>query len=136
MKIGYIKNNYPEKRTIIGKVDNTLYKKISKKNNIYFYISLLEKFFKGKRTVANYFKYKGLLKKDVDIYHFFNDINYVKEEYVTTFETCVPRIDMFMQNYNNKMNINSNNIEKELNILAKNNCKALLAISNCTKKYN
>lgn len=134
MKVVYIKDSYPEKRTIINKIDGIKYKKISNFNNLYKYVNFINrKILKGK-SINSEFKFKSIFKIEKNnLFHFFNDINIGNEDYITTFETCIPRIDMFMNNFNDDKKKNLNKISKQLNILTKKNCKALIAISEASK---
>ncbi|OQX99791.1 MAG: hypothetical protein B6I24_01605 [Bacteroidetes bacterium 4572_128] len=58
-----------------------------------------------------------------DLYHFFNTISHGKKPWITTFETSLPRWG----------DISNKKIEKGLKFLANDNCKKLIAFSECTK---
>lgn len=93
MIVGYIEDRYPEKRTIINKINNVKYKRVSRLNNKYNYLKLVKKSI-YKQSIEKYkFKFNPLLSSNIDLYHFFNHINYGNGNYITTFETYLPRIE-------------------------------------------
>lgn len=134
MKIGYLNDNYPEQRTILNKVKQVKYKKISKANNIYNYIQVANNKILKSKSINNMFKHKSIFVNNIDLYHFFNTVTYDKKNYITTFETCVPRIDMLISNFNRHMDLSKFDIEKELKFLTNRNCKQLIALSECSKE--
>ena len=125
MIVGYIEDRYPEKRTIINKINNVKYKRVSRLNNKYNYLKLVKKSI-YKQSIEKYkFKFNPLLSSNIDLYHFFNHINYGNSNYITTFETYLPRIE--------KQEMEQDGIEKSVEVLSKANCKYIIAMSECTK---
>ena len=125
MIVGYIEDRYPEKRTIINKINNVKYKRVSRLNNKYNYLKLVKKSI-YKQSIEKYkFKFNPLLSSNIDLYHFFNHINYGNSNYITTFETYLPRIK--------KQEMEQDGIEKSVEVLSKPNCKYIIAMSECTK---
>ena len=59
-----------------------------------------------------------------DLLHFFNGINLTSKNWVTTFETSLPRWG----------NISDKQKGKGLQLLARENCKKIIALSDCSKK--
>lgn len=146
MKIGHLKAKYPEIRTIIDKSSNVTYTYEKDYNNFYFYKyainKVLTKLKLTHESVDNRFKHKNIIKnKNVDLYHFFNHIEMGNSDYITTFESCVPRIDQVLgitRDYsflNNDIDEKTKNIiNKEMSKINSDNCKKLIAISNCSKQ--
>ncbi|MGG2024817.1 glycosyltransferase [Gottfriedia sp. S16(2024)] len=141
MKVGYILKNYPELRNIIGKVNNTDYVYDSK-NNLFQYSNKIKKLLNSylgfKYSGDELFKHKSVLNlKQLDFYHFFNHISYGNKPYITTFETVIPRTSQFLFGFKeekNKKEIDSS-IVKEIEVLDRDTCKKLIAISECTKEF-
>ncbi|MBS6509125.1 MAG: glycosyltransferase [Paraclostridium bifermentans] len=146
MKIGHLKAKYPEIRTIIDKSSIVTYIYENDYNNLYFYKyginKVLSKFKLCKESINDRFKHKSIIKnKFVDLYHFFNHIEMGDSDYITTFESCVPRIDEVLSITRNSDFLNNNIddntrkiIQKEMLKINSDNCKKLIAISNCTKE--
>lgn len=145
LKVAYIKNAYPERRCIINKVKEVKYINFTILNftriyNKFIKILRLDKL-KKEDFICTLFidiNFKGKL-----IYHFFNDIILnSKNSYVVTYETLVPRVEYLSNivHFSNKEVIdslflkNSTKLEKILEKLAEDNCKKLIALSNCNNE--
>lgn len=137
MRIGYERNDYPEIRTIVNKVEGYEYFNI-KNNNLYKYILFLKR--KLGRLVNNssnlnlYYSYKSIKKINVDIIHTFNSIVKSNEEFVVTFETICPRYKELLIPQSDMKNIDyTKNVLQTFEVLRSTNCKALIAISESAK---
>lgn len=136
MKIGYINDFYPERRCIINKVKDIKYKKINYYDDYNkLYHKILKKININKSNMKE-FVFSSTKKYDVDIIHTFNSLCDVKNiPWVTTFETLVPRnantrnFHQQIQNY--KID---KEIEKQLQLLEADDCKKIIALSNCSKE--
>lgn len=138
--IGFINNTYPEKRNIINKVKEFKYIKVLdwwqikriiflvlRKINIYHISDQSLQF------IAQNFNDFNLNR--VTLLHFFNNISYGETPWISTFETFIPRYPELMNYQSRGIPKNNLRIEKALEVLASDNCKKLIAISNSTKKF-
>lgn len=103
MKVGFINDNYPEKRCVIDKIDGAEYiKSVAREHNP----SKLEKFIiRAKNAIAYrlHIKNEGWnlsstqkqaeFPQEVDVVHLFNAIYAGKESWCTTFESQTPVTD-------------------------------------------
>ncbi|WP_241587740.1 glycosyltransferase, partial [Rosenbergiella epipactidis] len=126
MKIGIVRDDYPEKRCI---TTNREYSYVNlNKNN---YNAYLKKIPLINKIQLDYV-YKPIVDFKVDLYHTFNYICCTNKNWVVTFETMLPR---FVGLFNDLNNLSSNKlIEEYLIKIADNNCLAVLPISECTRK--
>lgn len=92
-----------EKKQNIYKLPAHVYFKIKGKTHPYFWNTFMD---------LNYHK--------VELFHFFNALNLGKTPWITTFETSIPRWS------NDKL------VEKGLRLIAKDSCKKIIAMSECT----
>ncbi len=139
MLIGYKSESYPEKRNIIGIVNDAEYQKVrdffilaearmSKLNRI------VKKELFSTKDFSNQF-YDCNLNK-VSLFHFFNAISYGRTPWITTFETILPRFDCLLAWHHGSepdlSNIkNEDKIRKALRAIASSSCKRIIAISDC-----
>ena len=134
--VGYTNDSYPERRTII---DNNLHplKKI-KSINLYFPQAAMKRIpFIGKK-VDTYFFEKIIGVTEVDGIHFFNSVTDKDIPWISTFETLIPRTTAtaFIQN---EVDIdgkekNLKQIEKYLQLIAKDQCKKIIALSEINRQ--
>ena len=141
MKIGYTGNNYPEKRNIIGRVDQVNYVNLSSKN--YFaYINRINFWWKnifGQPLISSdYYQFRSIAPLGVDGIHFFNSVSYSSTPWITTFETLLPYFDCIKSDFKHhpKWEQWSNDpyIVRAMQALASDSCKRILALSNNTKR--
>lgn len=148
MKIGYLEDRYPERRFIIEKTDGQ-YIKLSRWLDVNYVASrllakprkLLNKIFNRGRNVElnNAYFYRPLVAQHVDIIHTINHVCQVpnNQKWCTTFETRIPRTDLVFRGtwiQNNERIVLDSFTRKELELLLKDNCVGILAMSNCA--YN
>lgn len=123
MNVGYVHRGYNEARNILSNSSREF--KYIKTTDIY---KLRDYFnFKLTNTTNHYFHNSfdsSLSFPKVDLYHFFNGINYGNSSWVSTFEALLPR---YGSDYKK--------IVKGINALAKNNCKQLIAFSKFNMKF-
>lgn len=133
LNIGYIDNGYPEKRTIINKVKNVEYK--YKKNLLRKVLVKIEKKIFKKNIIFEPFILNEYYNKNIDGYHFFNHISKTNINFITTYETFLPRIEEFndIHHFGDDLKIKLNNkkIESKLKLLAQENCKKIISLSKC-----
>lgn len=129
MRIGVSNDNYPEKRTII--VDSGIEYINFKNKNLYSYINLVNmKFFRQSKI----FLFKPVIgspKRDVDIFHLFNEIAITDRKWVATFETELPRI---LPPKSGNKDENRAKLQRLSSALTANNCLALIALSGAAYK--
>ncbi|KGT95836.1 hypothetical protein NG99_01465 [Erwinia typographi] len=136
MIIGLANNAYPEKRCITCNDGNTFIN--LKKNNFYTYLNFVQA--KMGITQPNFiFRPIFSLKKHrLDLFHFFNHIPITDMMWAVTFETAVPRIreNITLHRVRDGENLMLPNAKtrKMLSLAARDNCIALIAISECAKK--
>ncbi|HCW5802019.1 TPA: glycosyl transferase, partial [Acinetobacter baumannii] len=130
MKIGLTKFNYPEIRCVTTSQENDYIN--LKKYNIYYYFNNIP-------VIKNYFHrflFKPISVKNVDVIHSFNDICLTNNKWVVTFETMLPR---FLDILSNHKNLNpeyiyNDEINKYLEVVARDNCLGVIALSKSAKK--
>jgi len=129
--VGYVKENYPETRTIINKIPGVIYKKVHlfplqkiKYLILNISIKIIKKTLKisiRKRKPHDFLIY-DLIFPNTNRIHFFNTIYLSYGKWVSTFETTIPRIT---QKYSvSEYPLNA------IHSLARNNCIAIIALSN------
>lgn len=141
-KVGYIRARYPETRNIINKAaGNPEYKQIAKFHNNLLMLSRAREIITGKllrRPVPlnwdRHAVYKTITTPKVDIIHTFNAVCDTDVPWVSTFETAIPRTKQtcnkawqFAPQTADKFN------KKAFELLRKDSCKALIAISEANK---
>lgn len=134
IKIGYIRNAYPDRRCIINKINkNVSYKMLKNKDMIRDLYRVLKKF-KLKKSNSREYTFKNK-DKTVDIIHTFNYICYTSKPWITTFETILPRREELMHyHHQNREYKITKNVENDIKALADDNCKMLIALSECNKR--
>lgn len=140
MRIGYIGNNYPERRNIINRCDEVTYFNISW-TNIYTYINRFNfqwrKLFKRNFFRAEYYRYRNVFPVKVDGIHFFNSISFGTHPFVVTFETLLPYYWVVKHHYKDlndlQMLIEDDRVEEALRMLAHDRCRVLIAMSENTR---
>ncbi|MFP5470708.1 MAG: glycosyltransferase family 4 protein [Bacteroidia bacterium] len=120
-RVGFVHSGYNEKRNIFGaKYSDFVHKKVVDLFKIFDYL-YFKIYKKTNLFTHNSFNDKYSFPK-LDIYHFFNAVNYGNKPWICTFETTMPR-------YNNK----DTRVENALKAMAKQNCKKLIAFSEFNK---
>lgn len=105
MRIGHIWDGYPEKRMIIGKVDEFRYIKLSQYYDMKILgLKILEKLTKKAKNSLTFFddivfNYNPIWMKRIDIFHSFNRVYYGKKNWVVTFENTIPAFRDNEQDY-------------------------------------
>lgn len=117
INVGYIHQGYPEKRNIIDvqhkdlkhvkcfdafKVADYLHFRARNKTNLYYHNSFNDR----------------LSMQEVEVFHLFNMVNFGKKNWVSTFETMLPRYEP-----------SNPHIRKATEALSKDNCRKLIAMS-------
>jgi len=130
-KIGIVKNEYPEKRTIIEGNTNNIVKLNSR--NYYLIQLVLNRVPIIKNKIDLIFYERPLNTKEVDGIHFFNSVTNKDVPWVTTFETFLPRskaTDKYKRKDLSKVTKrDEKNIKKYLNMISDSNCKKIIALS-------
>jgi len=137
LKIGHAARQYPEVRNIIGCVEGASYHLCRD------YYSLLRRF--GPLLGANpasdrffdqQFKFRDFSLNRVDCLHLFNGINYSRTPWVTTYETLIPRFRHVLTNHTSDTDKvrSSEATRRALSLLASDQCKALIALSNSARQ--
>ncbi|MEL5373352.1 glycosyltransferase [Serratia marcescens] len=131
MRIGIASNGYPEKRCITENKSHDFIK--FDKSNIFKYINFLNSKLLKK---APSFIFRPLIvnpSDNIDAFHFFNHTGLLKNKWVSTFETIIPRIPEVMDIHRNpdgKNNYEKNEkIEALLSAIVESNCLGILALS-------
>lgn len=139
MKIGYLSNNYPEKRCIIDKIKQGSYYKISAFNDK---TALTFKVLKKMNfplpiniKTRGEFIFKSQKNFDVDIVHTFNTVCKIKTPWLSTFETTIPRMYKTMEYHHENSIIDVNQrLKNTFRLLGEKYCRRLIALSDCN--YN
>ncbi|ELY1860944.1 glycosyltransferase family 4 protein [Serratia marcescens] len=131
MRIGIASNGYPEKRCITENKSNDFIN--FDKSNLFKYINFLSSKILKK---APSFIFRPLIVKpsdNIDAFHFFNHTGLIKNKWISTFETIIPRVPEVMDVHRNPDG--KNNYEKNekigilLSAIAESNCLSVLALS-------
>lgn len=125
MKIGYTNPGYPVKRTILGKVQGCEYIRSRSFASVLSAIAIKLKFGRLASALINLF-IGGTNYRKIDLLHFFNVVQhpFCNKPFITTFETALPRFPVH-KGWLWKLGWRS--------LLSK-NCKALLALSDCSRR--
>lgn len=141
-RVGYIRARYPETRNIINKAAGNLqYVQIAKFHNSLLMLSRAREILTGRllhRLIPlnwdRHAVYKTIISPDVDVIHTFNAVCDTDVPWVSTFETAIPRTNQtcnkawqFEPQTPDKFN------KKAFELLRKDSCKALIAISEANK---
>ena len=134
-RIGYIQNKYPEQRCIINKTKNN-YVNLSRLN-FARYAYYLDKL-RGADFSNFQFIFIGIVPSSIKLMHFFNFITPQKKNWVTTFETSLPRCRELISIHHNPDYVDGIKrcpaVEKKLKWIASEHCKAIIALSQSAKK--
>lgn len=141
-RVGYIRARYPEIRNIINKASgNYQYIQIAKFHNNLLILSRAREIIMGKllhRLIPlnwdRHAVYKTIVPPKVDIIHTFNAVCDTDVPWVSTFETAIPRTN---QTCNKAWQLAPQTADKfnkkAFELLRKDSCKALIAISEANK---
>lgn len=137
IRIGYIHVFYPDIRCIINKINDkeeVIYKKIKNKDYKTQLYRIKRKLKLTNKNNQNQFIFKPL-NKNFDILHTFNTICYTKKPWIVTFETLLPRREETAHYHHEKSEYKiTENVKNDIKALADDNCKAIIALSECNKK--
>lgn len=150
LRIGITSKNYSHKRFILNTIPSATYKDIRFLNK-YFWLNIhlwIFKYYLGftrmtpdELYIKLFLKFKPIFPNIIkcDILHFYNVINYSsKIPFVVIVETCLP-YNHLLDNFIECENPDYKNIKKDkytigvLEALSKDNCRGLLAMSECAK---
>ncbi|MDZ7759341.1 MAG: glycosyltransferase family 4 protein [Desulfovermiculus sp.] len=133
LRIGHASQQYPEKRNIIGKVENATYclcrDYYSLRSRVKGFLRFTDSH--SDQEFNNQFRFNDFGLNRVDCLHLFNSVNYSSTPWVATFETCIPRFRNVLKHRNDDpKRIQSNSaVYKAVYLLAKNKCISTIAIS-------
>lgn len=135
LRIGHASQQYPEKRNIIGKVENATYRLCrdyySLRSRVKGILKLANNH--SDQEFNNQFRFKdfGLNRVKVDCLHLFNSVNYSSTPWVATFETLIPRFRNILKHRNDDpRRVQSDPaVCQAVYLLAKNNCISTIAMS-------
>lgn len=133
MNIGYIRNSYPEQRCIIGATRGG-YRFIDYRYTPHYLRSeILSRtgLYKGETNYKFYFQSKK--RYEADIFHTFNTVCNIPNDWCVTFESTVPRNQFTIEREWEKRDIEEirpNRLtEKELQLLSSERCIGIFALS-------
>lgn len=130
-KIGVVKNEYPEKRTIIEGNTNEIVKINSR--NYYLSRLILNRVPIIKNKIDLVFYERPLNTEVVDGMHFFNSITNKNVPWIATFETFIPRskaTDKYKRkDFSKVTKKDEKKIKKYLRMISSSNCKKIIALS-------
>lgn len=131
MRIGYILRNYPEKRCIINRTENTYVYFNLKKSFTYIVKSVFRRL--GFYSAWDVYAYLNVSSGNVDVWHTFNEIVRTDKPFVITFESAVPRNSETLERKWERGGTYEGNYSaktgRQIQCLCQNNCKRLLALS-------
>lgn len=131
MRIGYTNDSYPEQRTILG--DNPNEMEAVKSFNHYFIGATLNRLPIVKKYSRTVFHETLFNTKKVDGVHFFNSVTAKDIPWVSTYETCIPRVSQMSfltaETLTEDHRKEIKNAEKYVKLLASDNCRKLIALS-------
>lgn len=143
MKIGYLRDDYPEIRCIIGKTDSA-YVKLDRRADLEWAKWAIRKILglNGRsvdwNTLCAYRPlFKNAVAAKVDLIHTFNHVCFADIPWVVTLESMVPRTNYTVNRpweRDSEACCPDRFTEKELQLLACTNCRAIIAISNSAFK--
>ena len=143
IKVGYIRNRYPEVRNIINKVaDNVEYLHIGKwRNYLHYGLRLIDRIssrylHRGQVMGFSYDAiYRPIIRPKVDVIHTFNAVCDTTVPWVCTFETSVPRTNQVCCRDWEYHKMKADNVTaRGYKLLASDNCRALIALSEANKR--
>ena len=143
IKVGYIRNQYPEIRNIINKIaDSVEYSYIGRWRNYWHYglrfmVKISNRYLR--RGLAKGFNfdaiYRPIIQPKVDIIHTFNAVCDTSIPWVCTFETSVPRTNQVCCRDWEYRKMKADKLTAHgYSLLADDSCCALIALSEANKK--
>ncbi len=141
-RVGYIRARYPETRNIINKAaGKPEYIQIAKFHNNLLILSRAREILLGKllhRLIPlnwdRHAVYKTITSPKVDIIHTFNAVCDTDVPWVSTFETVIPRTNQTCSKaWQSAPQVANKFNKKTFELLRKDSCKALIAISEANK---
>lgn len=131
MKIGYTNDSYPEKRTILNNNPNQL---IRLKSFNHYYIGAVQKRIPFLNKYSKTVFYESICHTNqVEGVHFFNSITSKDVPWISTYETCIPRLShmSFLKGSGepSQQRKELKEAEKYVKVLAEDNCKKIIALS-------
>ncbi len=141
-RVGYIRARYPEIRNIINKTaENHQYIQVAKFHNNLLMLSRAWEILTGKllhRLIPlnwdRHAVYKTIISPKVDIIHTFNAVCDTDVPWVSTFETAIPRTNQTCSKAWQSAPQTADKFNKKaFELLRKDSCKALIAISEANK---
>lgn len=137
MKIGYTKGNYPEQRCILEKVPENTYQQVGNPIAVRLLAKIERKLSKKQLSFFDFFHVEKNAP-DVDCFHFFNDVSNTRKPWVSTFESMIPRDNFYLdakQSRNADGTLrHSRLVQYKLGLIARNNCKKIIALSQCNMR--
>ncbi|MDR1659912.1 MAG: glycosyltransferase [Desulfovibrio sp.] len=109
LKVGYERSTYAEKRLFINKVREVKFVRVASEA-----INL------PGLTHDDVYWASNINRNDIDLMHYFNQVNFGETPYITTFETIVPRF------------FDAEPFDEYANMLLQDNCKKIIALSKKT----
>lgn len=143
IKVGYIRNRYPEIRNIINKVvDDAEYLHIGKwRNYLHYGLRLIDRIssrylHQGQVKGFSYDAiYRPVIRPKVDIIHTFNAVCDTSVPWVCTFETSVPRTNQVCCRDWEYRKMKADKVtSRGYSLLASDSCCALIALSEANKR--
>ena len=140
MKIGYLKDDYPERRCIINKIggEETKYVFCCEKLAKTRILGKVRKIFGGRDLGWDALYYNPILMPYVDIVHTFNHVCETKKPWTVTFESTIPRTNQTVKRIwecDDSILLNPDEItRKSLDALMKPNCISLIALSDSARR--
>ena len=140
MKVGYCSSNYPNKRNILGKIQDIHYVKVFDAYRTASYVPLFinKKIIKSQLFDVNdiYYSFNDFGLNQVDLMHFFNVVSFCKTPWVTTFETILPRFSRALtchhgSDFDYSSLSQDSRIQRALTAMCGDSCKRLIALSEC-----
>ena len=145
--IGILSKNYAAQRLFLNKIQGAIYKDIRFNNyylwrnaHLWFLYAIGQLKMSSEEQIARmFYRYKSIAPIKCNVLHFFNTINFSKKQnWVISVESAVPwtiNLTKCVESTNADLSIikSDSYIEKALNQLAKPECLALLALSECSR---
>lgn len=130
MRIGYTNDSYPEQRTIIQPNANDL---VAIKSFNHYFVGAAQKRIPVLKKIYWSVFYETILKKrPVAGLHFFNSVSSTDIPWISTYETCIPRVSHMSFLYDEEYPIHEKEIqriEKYVKLLAGDSCRKIIAMS-------
>ncbi|WP_214172954.1 glycosyltransferase family 4 protein [Citrifermentans pelophilum] len=108
--------------------------------NIHLYLWSIQYFARRfklikKHPVDHFFRHRGPNFNGVDLYHFFNTVSFTARPWVSTFESLIPRYsELMVDTKDGGISFpRTGNLERAMKAIASDNCKKIIALSDCTK---